>query len=74
MATQKSSSDVMRDEHYDIVSTLYHALQGAEQMSQYIKDAEKDKDQEVIDFFHEVQDRNRTIADKAKKLLAKRVH
>lgn len=64
----------MRDEHYDIISTLYHALQGADACRQYIKDAESEGDKEVLDFFHEVQDQNRHLAEKAKKLLANRVH
>ncbi len=72
MATEHETG--MRDEHYDIVSTLYHALQGADACKQYIKDAESEGDKEAIDFFHEVQQKNRDLADKAKKLLSKRVH
>ncbi len=63
-----------RDEHYDIVSTLYHSLQGADVCDKYIEDAEKSGDKEAASFFHEVQDHNRQLADKAKQLLAKRVH
>ena len=72
MSTEQETG--MRDEHYDIVSTLYHSLQGAECCKQYIMDAEKEGDKEVIDFFHEVQEHNRHMAEKAKQLLAKRVH
>lgn len=64
----------MKDEHYDIVSALYHALQGADVAGKYISDAEKEGDQEVVSFFREVQDKNRELAMKAKELLAKRVH
>jgi hypothetical protein len=31
---------VTRDEHYDLVSVLYHSLQGDETLDQYIEDAE----------------------------------
>lgn len=31
-----------RDETYDLVSILYHALQGAETYDQYIQDAQGD--------------------------------
>ncbi|HEY2922136.1 MAG TPA: hypothetical protein VGK77_24410 [Candidatus Binatia bacterium] len=31
---------VTRDEHYDLVSVLYHALQGDDTLAQYIDDAE----------------------------------
>lgn len=63
----------MRDKHYDIVSTLYHALQGAETTSKYIDDAQQEGDTEVMDFFKEVQQHNRQIAERAKQLLAQRV-
>lgn len=63
-----------KDEHYDIVSALYHALQGANVCNKYILDAEKEGDREVVAFFHEVQDSNRRLAEKAKHLLADRVH
>lgn len=68
------SSTGMVDEHFDIVSTLYHALQGADVCGKYIEDAEKEGDKEAAQFFHEVQDQNRVLAKKATDLLAKRVH
>ena len=64
----------MKDEHYDIVSALYHALLGVDTCDQYIRDAEKEGDKEVAAFFHEVQDENRKLAMKAQDLLAKRLH
>lgn len=73
MAIERTSSG-MKDEHYDIVSALYHALQGANVCNKYIEDAEKEGDKEVVSFFHEVQDKNRELALKAKDLLSKRVH
>lgn len=64
----------MKDEHYDIVSVLYHALQGAETCKQYISDARQEGDNEAVQFFEEVMARNRDMAEKAKQLLSKRVH
>ena len=64
---------VMRNEHYDIVSVLYHSLQGAETCERYIKDAEQEGDQEVVEFLHQVQEQNLQLAEKAKRLLAARV-
>lgn len=61
------------DEHYDVISVLYHALQGAETCRQYIADAEQSGKQEMVEFFREVQDQNRRLAEKAKELLAKEV-
>jgi len=59
-----------QDTHYNLVSILYHALQGAETYDQYIHDAEEDGNQELAQFFREVQQQNKQRADKAKQLLA----
>lgn len=72
MSTERETG--MKDEHYDIVSVLYHALQGAETCKQYISDAQQEGDDEAIQFFQEVMAQNRDMAEKAKQLLAKRVH
>ena len=61
------------DAHYNLVSVLYHALQGAETCGTYIEDAEEAADQELVDFFEEVQEENRNRAERAKELLAKRL-
>ena len=58
---------------YDLVSVMYHALQGAETSDRYIADAEVRGDDELADFFREVQDRNCDIADRAKALLRDRL-
>ena len=39
------------DEIYDIVSVLYHALQGAKTYQQSVKDAEQRADQKLAQFF-----------------------
>jgi len=62
----------MRDEHYDIVSVLYHALQGAEHCRGYMLDAENEGDETLGQFFREAQAAQRDIAEKAKQLLAER--
>jgi rubrerythrin len=61
------------DTVYDLVSIIYHALQGAETYGMYIADAEKVGDAELAKFFKEVQDDERQRADRAKKLLAGRL-
>jgi hypothetical protein len=45
-----------RDDTYDLVSVLYHALQGAETARQYIQDAAQAGDEELVQFFQEAQD------------------
>lgn len=61
-----------RDEHYNLISVLYHALQGAETSQQYIQDAEQGGDQELAQFFQEVQKEDRERAQRAERLLAAR--
>ena len=70
MATQHTGT---RDETYDVVSILYHALQGAETYQQYVQDAEQRGDQELGQFFREVQEEEKRRAERAKQLLAKRL-
>jgi rubrerythrin len=56
---------------YNLVSVLYHALQGAENYEKYATDA--GGDQELADFFREVQQQEQQRADRAKALLGKRL-
>jgi rubrerythrin len=61
------------DPHYNLVSVLYHALQAAETHDMYIADAEEAGDRDLASFFREVQQKNREVADKAKRLLRERL-
>jgi hypothetical protein len=55
------------------VSVLYHALQGAETCTTYLRDAERAGDQELVQFFREVQEAYRQLADRGKGLLRQRL-
>lgn len=61
------------DEHYNLVSVLYHALKGAQTYAQYAQDAEEGGDVELREFFEDMQSAERTRAHTAKKLLATRL-
>jgi len=58
-----------RDEHYNLIAVLYHALQGAENCEVYAVDAEVAGRNEQAAFFREAQDTQRDLADRAKGLL-----
>lgn len=60
------------DATYNVVSVLYHALQGAELYGRYCDDAER-QDEELVQFFESAQQQQRQIADQAKRLLAQRL-
>ena len=60
-----------RDTTYNLVSVLYHALQGAETYEQYVRDAIASSDYEIANYFREVQEEERRRADRAKQVLSK---
>ncbi len=59
----------MRDEHYDLISVLYHALQGDETLSRYIDDADSAGDAELAEHYRDVQEKYREIAQQTKEVL-----
>jgi hypothetical protein len=58
-----------RDEHYNLVSVLYHALHGADNCDHYALDAEAVGDERLAAFFREAQGGQMLIAERAKELL-----
>jgi len=63
-----------QDVTYNLVSILYHALQGAETYDQYIQDAEQSGDQDLAGFFRDVKRENEQRAQRAKQILHRRLH
>lgn len=61
------------DVTYDLVSVLYHSLQGAETYEFFEADAEEAGDEELVTFFREVREEERRRAERAKTLLAARL-
>ena len=72
-ASGAQSATGERDENYNLVSVLYHALQGAETLTQYKEDAGEQGDQELADFFEEARGSYVEVAQQAKALLADRL-
>jgi hypothetical protein len=58
-----------RDEHYNLLSVLYHALQGADTCDQYALDADAEEKKDLANFFRTAQRSHSELADQAKKLL-----
>jgi hypothetical protein len=58
-----------RDEQYNLVSVLYHALNGADTCDRYALDAETAGDERLAAFFRETQVMQSQIAERAKGLL-----
>ena len=62
-----------RDVTYDLISVIYHALQGAETYQMYEQDAQQAGDREAEALFHEAHQSSRQWADRAKSLLGQRL-
>jgi len=63
----------IKDKHYDLISVVYHLLQGAETYQMYSNDAEREGDQKVAQYFRDVQAQNRELAQRGKSLLLDRL-
>src|SRR5436305_14178545 len=61
------------DEEYNLISILYHALQGAETYLDYIEDAAESGDEELLEFVRDVHREEIQIAHRAKILLFDRL-
>ena len=59
------------DPTYNVISVVYHALQGAETIQMYIDDPETDD--ELKAFFGQVQQGYRRAAEMGKSLLVQRI-
>lgn len=61
------------NELYNLVSVLYHTLQGLETCGRYLRDAEQAGDEELVDFFKRVQEADHRLSEDAKRLLRERI-
>ncbi len=61
------------NQHYDLVSALYHLLEAANSYDTYIKDAQQAKDNELVTFFQELKQQHSQQAERAQSLLAQRM-
>ncbi|GER90695.1 hypothetical protein KDW_48570 [Dictyobacter vulcani] len=61
------------NEYYDLISVLYHMLEGAWKYENFRRDAEKAGDHQLAQFFHEAQLEECKRAARAKELLRERI-
>jgi hypothetical protein len=60
------------DAVYDLTSVFYHAAEGSQVYAKYIDDAAKEGDNELVEFFKDVQEQDAERAQKAKSLIGRR--
>lgn len=72
MATDDRTTGA-RDAHDNVVSVLYHALQGADTCTTSLRDAGRAGDQDLVQFFCEVRGTYRQLVDRSKVLARQRL-
>jgi hypothetical protein len=63
----------LKDKNYNLVSSVENALKTQWQMAGYKQDAEREGDQELVDYFDQVIEGTRRGAERGKHLLAQRL-
>jgi hypothetical protein len=58
---------------YDLISTLYHLLQGNENLTRYEQDAREAGDNDAATFFRELRDHQKQLLDRNRQLLGQRI-
>ena len=58
---------------YNLISVLYHALQGNENLTKYEQDATQAGDHETAQLFRELREANKERVQRLRQLLAKRI-
>lgn len=58
---------------YDLISALYHLLQGNENLTRYEKDARESGDNDCATYFRELRDSQKQVLDRGRQLLGQRL-
>ena len=62
-----------KDKNYNLIAVLYHSSDNVESLKTYIRDAEEEGDQELVDFFGGILENNLKAAQSAKEMLVARI-
>ena len=68
-----SGATIERDDTYGLISVIYHALQGADTVDQYLEDARRTGSQELMAFFDDCRKEHNQRALLGRRLLAARL-
>ncbi|HVF65683.1 MAG TPA: hypothetical protein VNE58_16975 [Casimicrobiaceae bacterium] len=67
--SETTSETGVRDSTYNLISVIYHALQGAETYKMYEEDVERTQDVELAQFFRQAHEQEKQRAQQGKQLL-----
>ena len=70
--TQSEQLTGISDAVFDLTSVFYHAAEGGQVSVKYIDDAAREGDDELVEFFKDVQEQDAWRAQKAKTLISRR--
>jgi hypothetical protein len=73
MATEAGAVTGTKDKDYNIIWFVEQCLSNTLRLETYADDAQREGDQELVDFFRRAQDTSRKGAEQGKALLAKRL-
>jgi hypothetical protein len=73
MATESGQVTGTKDKDYNIIWFVEQCLSNALRLETHAKDAEREGDQELAEFFRRAQGESRKGADQGKQLLRKRL-
>ncbi|WP_034273551.1 hypothetical protein [Haloechinothrix halophila] len=62
-----------KDKNYDLISALHASLHNVWQVETWAKDAEREGDTELAEWFRKIQHNNQKAADQGKELLMRRL-
>jgi hypothetical protein len=69
-SARASEATSERDDTYGLISVIYHSLQGAETCNQYIEDARRAGNDELVSFFEECREEQNRRALLGRQMLA----
>jgi hypothetical protein len=72
-SARPSGATIERDDTYGLISVIYHALQGADTVSQYLEDARRAGSDELMAFFDDCRKEHNRRALLGRRLLAARI-
>lgn len=73
-ATQSQANTGTSNEQYNLISVLYHCLEGSATYEKYIQDAQQAGDNDLATFFQDVKDTHSRLAEQAKQMLGQRLN
>ena len=62
-----------KDKNYNLITVLYQSSDNVESLKTYIRDAEEEGDQELVEFFNGILENNLRAAQRAKEMLVPRL-